>query len=177
MGMIPSQRPHDLAPSSLGRASEPPTPAEAPALEAWDSLDAALQEEMSRASLYPRSGQGISDEEILSRAVEKGWVRVGLKAYFRMMELWGIGDEEAASLLGFDHRPVEAEIGIEPLKRISHTIAIFRALHTLLSEGPANAWIRKPNTAEPFGGKPALDLLRTGTEGFEAVRCYLAAAL
>lgn len=177
MGMIPSQRPQDLASSSLGGASEPPTPAETPALDAWDSLDAALQEEMSRASLHPMSAQGSSDEEIFSRAVEKGLVRVGLRAYFRMTGLWGIGEEEAAGLLGFDHRPVEGDIGVEPLKRISHTIAIFRALHTLLSEGPANAWIRKPNTAEPFGGEPALELLRTGTEGFETVRRYLAAAL
>jgi Protein of unknown function (DUF2384) len=119
----------------------------------------------------------ISDEEIMSGAVEKGLVPVGLRAYFRMMELWGIGEEEAAVLLGFDHRPTEAEIGIEPLKRISHTIGIYRAIHTLLPRDSANAWIKKPNSAELFGGKAALELLRTGTEGFEAVRSHLAAAL
>ena len=110
-------------------------------------------------------------------AKEKGLAHVGLKAYFRIMGLWGIGEEEATVLLGFDHRPTDAEIGIESLKRISHTIGIYRALHSLLSHEAADTWVKRPNSAEPFGGRPALELLQEGTEGFEAVRMYLSGVL
>lgn len=118
----------------------------------------------------------LSDEERETEAANKGLVPAGLKAYFRIMELWGIGEEEASVLLGFDHRPTETEIGIDPLKRISHTLGIYRTLNTLLAQESANAWVKQPNTAELFGGRPALDLLKTGTLGFERVRNYLMAS-
>lgn len=60
---------------------------------------------------------------------------------------------------------------------MSHTVGIYRALLTLLSRGSGNAWIKKPISAVLFKGKPALELLKTGIFGFEAVRSHLAAAL
>jgi len=169
--------PQALNPARTGRTPQIQAPTKSLSSVSQDPVDGAFQEKIGRASLYAFSDDVISDEEILGSAVEKGLIPVGLRAYFRMMELWGIGEEEAAGLLGFDHRPSEAEIGIESLKRTSHTIAIYRAMHTLLSRDSANTWIQKPNSAELFGGRPALELLRTGTPGFEAVRHHLATAL
>ena len=177
MSRIPKKLPQDPDPPRSGRKSKLLRPTKTRTPDARDPVDEALQDELHRVYLRAYSDEVLSDEEIMSDAVEKGLVAVGLKVYFRMMELWGIGEEEAAGLLGFDHRPIEAEIGIEPFKRMSHTVGIFRALHTLLSRDSANAWIKKPNSAEIFGGMPALELLRTGTPGFEAVRSHLAAAL
>ena len=124
-----------------------------------------------------RSGKVLSDEELLADAIEKGLVPIGLKAYFKIMGHWDIGEEEASVLLGFDHRPTNAEITVDSMKRISHTLGIHRALHTLLSHESANAWVKQPHTAELFKGRPALELLHTGAQGFEKVRNYLAANL
>lgn len=118
-----------------------------------------------------------SGGELMAEAVRKNLIPVGLKTYFRIMDAWGIEEEEAATLLGFDHRPCEEEIGIDPLKRISHTLGIYRALHTLLTPESADSWVKKPNSDVLFGGRPANKLLETGTQGFEAVRNYLMAAL
>ncbi len=177
MNKIPKKLPQDQGPPGSGRKSKLLPPTKTRTSGARDPVDEALQDQIHRASLHAFSGEAVSDEKIMADAVERGLVAVGLKVYFRMMELWGIDEKEAAALLGFDHRPVEAEIGIEPFKRLSHTVGIYRALHTLLSRDSANAWMKKPNSAEIFGGKPALELLRTGTPGFEAVRSHLAAAL
>jgi hypothetical protein len=137
----------------------------------------AFEEDESPAKEPQHGDNAVSDEEFMADAIKKNLIPAGLKAYFKIMQRWGIGEEEASVLLGYDHRPDVTEIGIEPLKRISHTLGIYRALHILLSQESANAWIKKPNTAELFKGKPALDLLHTGVEGFEAIRIYLASAL
>ncbi|GLH68227.1 antitoxin Xre/MbcA/ParS toxin-binding domain-containing protein [Geothrix edaphica] len=137
----------------------------------------ALEEDRFAALDARGWASNLSDEERMAEAVNKGLVPAGLRAYFRIMHLWGIGEEEASVLLGFDHKPTEIEIGTDPLKRISHTIGIYRALHTLLALESANAWVKQPNTDELFRGRPALELLQTGTQGFEQLRNYLAANL
>ena len=139
---------------------------------------ARLKAEVGDDVSFPEPWDGtLSDEERMTEVANRGLIPAGLKAYFRIMELWGIGEEEASVLLGFDHRPTETEIGIDPLKRISHTLGIYRALNTLLAQESANAWVKQPNTAGLFGGRPALELLKTGTHGFEQVRNYLMAAI
>jgi hypothetical protein len=69
--------------------------------------------------------------------------------------------------------PEASVLTADHLERISHTLAIYKALHTLLNEASADAWIQKPNQAPLFGGRPALDLMKTGTRGFREVRLYL----
>ena len=124
-----------------------------------------------------RRHKAVSDEEFMAIAIKKNLIPAGLKAFFKIMQRWGIGEEEASGLLGFDHKPEVSEIGIDPLKRISHTLGIYKALHTLLLPESANAWVKQPNTAELFKGRPALELLRIGTRGFEQVREYLSTSL
>jgi hypothetical protein len=120
-----------------------------------------------------------SDDEIMAMAFERGWVPVGLKVFFRIIEAWGLSEEDGASLLGFNHKPAESEIGIDLLKRISYILGIYRALHTLLSDVQgADGWIKKSNDSPLFGGKSAIEfMLANGLEGIEVVRNYLFAQL
>lgn len=116
-----------------------------------------------------------SDDELMTIATEKGLVPIGLRAFFRIVEAWGLREDDGVSLLGFDHVPTESEIGIDPLKRISNILGIYRALHTLLSDPrAADGWIRKPNDNPLFGGRPAIEyMLANGLEGIESVRQLL----
>jgi hypothetical protein len=114
---------------------------------------------------------------MFSMAARRGLIPPGLRAYFKIMEAWRIGENKASALLGFDHRPTDRDITIDPLRRISHTIAIYKALHLLLSQESADTWVMRPNSAEPFNGRISLEILEEGTRGFEMVRIYLTSAL
>jgi hypothetical protein len=46
-----------------------------------------------------------------------------------------------------------------------------RILFPLAAQG--NAWVKKPNSAPLFEGRPALDRMRRGLRDLYAVRCYL----
>lgn len=177
MSRVPKKAIPDLDPSWSAGRSNLPSRRETRTAGVRDPVDEVLRDQMHRASLPAVSDEAIFDDEIMQDAVDKDLIPVGLQIYFRLMETWGIGEEEAAVLLGFDHRPTEVEIGIELFKRISHTVGIYRALHTLLPHNSANTWVKRPNSAKLFGGEPALELLRRATPGFEAVRSHLAAAL
>jgi hypothetical protein len=52
---------------------------------------------------------------------------------------------------------------------------IYKSLQILLPEpGAADAWVRKPNTAAPFGGRSALDRMLSGqVADLYVVRQYL----
>ena len=99
--------------------------------------------------------------------------QIGLQTFLRIIEAWGLLESEGLKLLGLDHLPETGALTVDQLERISHTLAIYKALHTLLNETSANAWIQKPNQAPLFGGRQALDLMKCGTQGFRDVRTYL----
>lgn len=98
--------------------------------------------------------------------------QIGLNTFLRIVKAWGLQESEGVKLLGLDHIPRVSEVSVDHLERISHTLGIYKALHTLLPE-TADAWILKPNDAPVFGGRPALDILKAGTQGFREVRAYL----
>lgn len=101
--------------------------------------------------------------------------QTGLKTFFKIVKVWGLREAEGLQLLNLDHQPEASELTIDQLERISHTLAIFKALHTLLNDASADAWIQKPNSAPLFEGRAALELLKIGTQGFRDVRTYLVA--
>ncbi|MET0595522.1 MAG: antitoxin Xre-like helix-turn-helix domain-containing protein [Polyangiaceae bacterium] len=86
------------------------------------------------------------------------------RAFFRIMQAWGVGDAEARTLLGTPSRSTfynykRGEGGSLPadtLERISYVLGIYKALKLLFpNPQQADAWMKKPNTA--FGGRSALD--------------------
>lgn len=152
-----------------------PEQLEADVAEEAEQTTAAMAGYLSHSFLE----ESRSYDEIMTMAVDRGWVPLALRTFFRIMEAWGLSEEEGASLLGFDHMPAESEIGLDPLKRISYTLGIYRALHTLFTNiQGADGWIKKPNDSPLLGGKSAFEfMLANGLEGIEGVRDYLFAQL
>jgi hypothetical protein len=109
---------------------------------------------------------------------------VALRAFFRLIELWGLTMEQARVLLG---RPARAtlynwkagrarSLPHDALQRISYLLGIHKALQILYSDPAlADAWIRRPNAA--FGGQSALERMLAGdVTDLAAVRAHLDAA-
>ncbi len=109
---------------------------------------------------------------------------VALRAFFRLVELWGVTMEQARVLLG---RPSRAtlynwkagrarSLPHDTLRRISYLLGIYKALQILYQEPVlADAWISRPNAA--FGGQSALERMLAGdVADLAAVRAHLDAA-
>jgi antitoxin Xre/MbcA/ParS-like protein len=108
---------------------------------------------------------------------------VGIKAFLRIAEKWGVKDPDARALLGGissgtfyglkktpDARPLDQDT----LTRISLLIGIFKALHILYSRRLADAWMTLPNSNPMFrGSTPLAYILRLGQPGMMQVRQLL----
>lgn len=107
----------------------------------------------------------------------------GLRAFFRISELWRLSVDEQMRLLGSPSRSTyfkwkkhgSASLPRDVLERISYVLGIYKALQVLLPDARAgDAWIRQPNTAPPFGGRSALDRMLSGNlADLYVVRQYL----
>lgn len=107
----------------------------------------------------------------------------GLRTFYRIAELWDLSVEEQMALLGLRSRSTffkwkrdqKARLDRDQLERVSHVLGIYKALQILLPDpAAADAWVKRPNRAEPFQGHPALDLMvQGGITGLFAVRRYL----
>jgi hypothetical protein len=107
----------------------------------------------------------------------------GLRAFFRIAGLWGLSNEEQMTLLGLTSRSTffnwrrDPEVGLskDTLERISYVLGIYKALRILLPDDrAADAWVRQPNTAAPFGGRSALERMLSGqVADLFVVRQYL----
>ncbi|RST30267.1 DUF2384 domain-containing protein [Sphingomonas ginkgonis] len=112
--------------------------------------------------------------------------RTAKKIFATISDAWGLAEAQQRTILGL---PVEQSLskwhanpspmGSEQMIQISHLMAIYKALHTLLHQASrANAWPQKPNKAPLFNGGSALDLLLRGRqEDIHLVRRYLKAEM
>jgi hypothetical protein len=111
-------------------------------------------------------------------------IAVGMRAFFEIMEKWGVSNEESKRLLGQPgkstfHNWKNGEIGtrvageFDLASRISYVLGIFRALQVIYERPElADSWVRKPNKA--FGGQSALERMCAGQMvDLAAVREYL----
>ncbi len=106
-----------------------------------------------------------------------------LKAFFSIVEHWGVRDEDARQLLGgvtngpyyeMKKSPDVRVLDADTLLRISYLIGIFKALNILHGETLADEWIRLPNTNRIFGGAtPLAYLLKGGVPAMQTVRRLL----
>ena len=56
-----------------------------------------------------------------------------------------------------------ARLSSDTLERISYVMGIYKALHILLpTKEMADGWVKKPNTAQGFGGRSALERMLAG---------------
>jgi len=106
-----------------------------------------------------------------------------LRAYFNIMEKWGLDVEQQMKLLGSPARSTfflwkkdrNGHLSMDQLERVSYVLGIYKALHILLpDEEAADTWIKKENSAPFFGGRRALDRMLAGQVGdLYEVRKYL----
>lgn len=103
------------------------------------------------------------------------------RAFFRIMDAWGVTDAEARVLLGdpsrstfYNYKRGEGgPLSADTLERISYVLGIYKALQLLFpNPEQADAWMRKGNRA--FGGRSALAHALGGkVVDLAAVRAYL----
>jgi len=125
---------------------------------------------------------GLPDVEAPDVTVER-MTQAGLRAFFRIAGLWDLSVEEQMLLLGsparstyFKWKKDGAEsLPHDVLERISYVLGIYKALQVLLpDEQAADAWVRRPNDAQPFGGRSALERMLSGhVADLYEVRRYL----
>jgi uncharacterized protein (DUF2384 family) len=92
-------------------------------------------------------------------------VQVGLDVFTPLADAWGLSTDEQIRLLGspprstfFKWKKDGGALPRDTVERISHLLAIWKALEILFTE-PARSegWVRRPN--DFFGGASALDLM------------------
>jgi len=106
-----------------------------------------------------------------------------LKAFFNIMDQWGVRDEDARMLLGgvtngpyyeMKKDPASRVLDTDKLLRVSYLVGIFKALNILHSERLADEWVRLPNTNRIFGGVTPIAYMTTGgTPAMQVVRRLL----
>ena len=108
----------------------------------------------------------------------------GLQAFARIADLWGLTVDEQLCLLGQPPRstffawrkhPGQARLPRDTLERLSNLLGIYKSLQILLPDAAvADAWVRQPNQAPQFGGRPALQHMLAGNvTDLNDVRRYL----
>ena len=108
----------------------------------------------------------------------------GLRAFVRIAQAWELSVDEQLALLGEPPRstfftwrkhPDKAALPRDTLERLSNILGIYKSLQILLPEASAaDAWLRQPNGAAPFGGRSALDRMLAGNvSDLNLVRRYL----
>lgn len=105
------------------------------------------------------------------------------RTFFRIADAWRLSVEEQMTLLGMTSRSTYYKWRNEPprkltpdlLERLSYLFGIYKDLQVLLPDPhAADAWIRKPNRAVPFGGRSALERMLSGqVADLYEVRRYL----
>lgn len=92
-----------------------------------------------------------------------------LRTFFNIAAAWKLKEAEQMKLLGIDSRSTlqswkrgkVSALSRDALERISYILGIYKGLQILLPQS-ADDWVRKPNTALFFDGKPALERMLSG---------------
>ncbi len=92
-----------------------------------------------------------------------------LRTFFRIADAWGLRESEQMKLLGLDSRSTlqtwkrgtVSAISRDALERISYVMGIYKGLKILLPR-TADEWVRKPNDAPLFAGRPAIERMTSG---------------
>ncbi len=127
------------------------------------------------AVLAPRAPSEVSPERMAA---------AGLRAFGRIAEAWDLTVDEQLLLLGQPPRstyfawrkqPEKAVVSRDTLERLSNILGIYKSLQILLPDAAAaDAWVRQPNNAAPFGGGTALARMLGGNvSDLNLVRRYL----
>jgi hypothetical protein len=117
------------------------------------------------------------------RAPQQDLAGPALRSFFNIAERWDLSATEQRVLLGNPpsstffkwKKERKGPLSRDVLERVSYVLGIYKALQILLPDAArADAWVRQPNAALPFGGHSALDRMLGGNVGdLFVVRQYL----
>ncbi|HBJ72832.1 MAG TPA: DUF2384 domain-containing protein [Actinobacteria bacterium] len=103
-------------------------------------------------------------------------------ALIRLAHEWGLTDAQLADLLGgisvstvrrWKRTPPE-DLGFDGLTRASYLLGIYQALHVILDDVNADAWVRMPNDSPLFNGQSPVDVMtQGGILAMDRVRLHL----
>lgn len=104
--------------------------------------------------------------------------------FFAIVDKWELSMERAGELLGgmprstvYKLKTAAGTLSQDELTRVSYIVGIYKALHILLPDEPADQWMTRPNDNFLFGGQTPLDFaVRAGIPGLLQVRSLLDAA-
>jgi hypothetical protein len=106
-----------------------------------------------------------------------------LTAFFKIMELWKVRDEDAKLLLGrvsngpfyeMKKNPKEKVLDVDQMYRISYLLGIFKAINILHGQELADRWAQIPNHSPLFHGqKPLQYMIDGGLPSLQDVRRLL----
>jgi hypothetical protein len=106
-----------------------------------------------------------------------------LRTFFEIAKAWSLNAEQQRILLGQPSRStffrwkkdLQGELPTDALERISYVLGIYKALQILFPDPTqADAWVKRPSSAAPFGGKSALERMLGGhVADLYVVRQYL----
>lgn len=108
-------------------------------------------------------------DKLDSKAQNRQLAPLGLRAFFKLAEAWGLTAEEQMILLGRPSRSTFynwragkiAGVPHDTLSRLSHLMAIQHALNAIFDDpAQALAWVNKPN--EQLAGQSAKERLLAG---------------
>lgn len=120
--------------------------------------------------------------DLSDRTVREELGPAAIRAFFNIMDRWGLRSRDARRLLGgmsesayFNLKKGAGGIpGQDRLCRISCLIGIFEALNVLYDEELADRWMQLPNQNRIFNGMMPLDyLISGGIPAFATVRNLL----
>lgn len=95
---------------------------------------------------------------------------VGMKAYRRLVTVWGLGNGEAAALIDTTPRTWArmkkdgwaGALSQDQRLRLSALIGLYKGLHLYFSDSLADRWVRLPNEGPLFDGSSPLDTMIAG---------------
>lgn len=105
-----------------------------------------------------------------------------LPALLRLADAWGLTDVQTTEVLGGIsvstlrrwRRSAPEDLGVDGLTRASYLLGIYRALHVVLDDANADAWMTTPNDGPLFGGRTPMEVVgRGGIPALEQVRSHL----
>lgn len=114
----------------------------------------------------------------------------GFRTFLAIADLWGLTEEERRLVLGYPSRSTyqnwaklarqhrDFTLDVDTLVRISIVLGIHQALGVLYAtDRDGVAWLRGPNSATVFGGRPPVALAVSGSQdGLLTLRRFLDAA-
>ena len=120
--------------------------------------------------------------DLNSKAERERLSRSALRGFFRIVERWGLRDEDARELLGGLSSSAYYEwkknhqrlLEVDRITRISYLVGIYKALHIVYGDKLADEWVNLPNSNAIFAGRtPLVYMLAGGLVAMQTVRKLL----